>query len=52
MGAGRGHVKPIGPASAVKIIYPEDVVLRVRRSTGCRRRSPSKRELTRCSICC
>src|SRR3954452_10212335 len=29
----------------VKIIYPEDVVLRVRRSTGCRRRSPSKREL-------
>jgi hypothetical protein len=33
-------------ASAVKINYPEDVVLRLRRSTGCRRRSPSKRELT------
>jgi hypothetical protein len=39
-------------AVPVKINYPEDVVLRFRRSTGCRRNAPSKRELTRCSICC
>src|SRR3954454_13683342 len=30
----------------VKINYPEHVVLRFRRSTGCRRRSPSERELS------
>jgi hypothetical protein len=45
MGAERRRVKPIEAASAVKIIYPEDVVLRFRRSTGCRRIAPSEKEL-------
>ncbi len=51
MGArGRG-VKPITPAAAGKINYPEDVVWRRLRSTGCRRSSRSK-GVMRCSICC
>src|SRR5450631_1044019 len=37
MGAQGRRVKPIRPTAAVKINYPEDVVLRVARSTGCRR---------------
>ncbi len=37
--------------ASVKINYPEDVVLRVARSTGCRRMAPVKQELARCSIC-
>jgi hypothetical protein len=42
MGArGRG-VKPITPAAAGKINYPEDVVWRRLRSTGCRRSSRPK----------
>src|SRR5258708_27781220 len=52
MGAlGRG-VKPIRSAAALKINYPEDVVLRLPRSTGCRRNQPIKEELSKCSICC
>src|SRR6195256_4643613 len=42
MGAQSRRVKPIRPPAAVKINYPEDVVLRFRRSTGCRRSSRSK----------
>jgi hypothetical protein len=38
------------PAAAFKINYPEDVVLRFGRSTGCRQISRS-RGATRCSIC-
>jgi hypothetical protein len=34
MGASGHGVKPITPAPAVKIIYPEDVVPRRARSTG------------------
>jgi hypothetical protein len=37
------RVKPIKPARPVKINYPEDVVLRSARSTGCRRMAPVKR---------
>jgi hypothetical protein len=50
MGAEGPRVKPTTPALAVKINYPEDVVLRFRRSTGCRRSSRSQ-GVTRCSIC-
>jgi hypothetical protein len=35
MGAWGDHVKSLRPAPAVKINYPEDVVLRWARSTGC-----------------
>src|ERR1700726_3093877 len=42
MGAPGRRVKPITPAQAAKINYPEDVVLRFRRSTGVRRSSRSK----------
>jgi hypothetical protein len=35
MGAQRHRVKPYDPWRIVKIIYPEDVVLRLPRSTGC-----------------
>jgi hypothetical protein len=42
MGAEGGRVKPIKATVAVKINYPEDVVLRSPRSTGCRRSSRSK----------
>jgi hypothetical protein len=51
MGAQSRRVKPIRSAAAVKINYPEDVVLRLAGSTGCRRMAPVKKELTRCSIC-
>src|SRR5712664_3410102 len=51
MGAQGRRVKPIRPTVAVKINYPEDVVLRLPRSTGCRRNQPIQKELTRCSIC-
>src|SRR5712692_4201830 len=37
------RVKPIKPARPVKINYPEDVVLRLARSTGCRRMAPLNR---------
>ena len=37
------RVKPIKPARPVKINYPEDVVLRLARSTGCRRMAPVNR---------
>src|SRR5450759_1934145 len=50
MGAESRRVKPITHVPAVKINYPEDVVLRFRRSTGCRRSSRSE-ELSKCSIC-
>jgi len=43
MGARGRRVKPITPAAGVKINYPEHVVLRFRRSTGCRRNQPIKR---------
>jgi hypothetical protein len=42
MGAESRRVKPITRVPAVKINYPEDVVLRFRRSTGCRRSSRSR----------
>jgi hypothetical protein len=51
MGAQSRRVKPIGSTAAVKINYPEDVVWRVARSTGCRRNQPIKQELPRCNIC-
>jgi hypothetical protein len=51
MGAQSCRVKPIKSSKPAKINYPEDVVLRHARSTGCRRSSRSKRELRRCSIC-
>jgi hypothetical protein len=51
MGAQGRRVKPIRSAAAVKINYPEDVVLRWACSTGCRRMAPVKKELARCSIC-
>jgi hypothetical protein len=35
MGAWSHRVKPIRPPRIIKIIYPEDVVLRLPRSTGC-----------------
>src|SRR5437867_12928362 len=37
MGIQGRYVKKISPDGAVKINYPEDVVFRLRRSTGCRR---------------
>jgi hypothetical protein len=42
MGAQSRRVKPIKPAPKVKINYPEDVVLPMAGSTGCRRNSRSK----------
>src|SRR5260370_19871153 len=42
MGVQARRVKPIRPTVALKINYPEDVVLRLPRSTGCRRSSRSK----------
>jgi hypothetical protein len=50
MGAQNRRVKEINVGPDVKINYPEDVVLRFRRSTGCRRSSRSE-ELSKCSIC-
>jgi hypothetical protein len=50
MGARDGRVKPITAAPVLKINYPEGVVLRLARSTGCRRSSRS-RGVARCSIC-
>jgi hypothetical protein len=44
MGVQGRRVKPISLTAAVKIIYPEDVVLRFRRSTGCRRSSRSREQ--------
>ena len=41
----------ISPARRRKIIYPDNVVCGVGRSTGCRRSSRS-RGVTKCSICC
>src|ERR1700674_649499 len=43
MGASGRRVKPIRSPAAVEIIYPEGVVLRLPRSTGCRRNLPIKR---------
>src|ERR1700730_18515775 len=43
MGVGGGCVKPISASPVPKINYPEGVVLRLSRSTGCRRSSRSKR---------
>src|SRR4029450_7909154 len=51
MGAGGGRVKPKRAEKPAKINYPEDVVWRRLRSTGCRRSSPPK-GVMRCSICC
>jgi len=51
MGAGGRGVKPITPAVIPKINYPEGVVWRWLRSTGCRRSSRTK-GVMRCSICC
>jgi hypothetical protein len=42
MGAQGRRVKEITPALIAKINYPEDVVFRFRRSTGCRRSSRSR----------
>ena len=42
MGIQGRYVKKISPDGAVKINYPEDVVFRLRRSTGCRRSCRSK----------
>jgi hypothetical protein len=42
MGAESRRVKPITRLPALKINYPEDVVLRFRRSTVCRRSSRSR----------
>src|ERR1700710_2910561 len=42
MGALAVSVKPISAAWRRKIIYPENVVRRTGRSTGCRRSSPSR----------
>jgi hypothetical protein len=39
MGAPGCHVKPIRAPAALKINYPEDVVWRLARSTGCRQSS-------------
>src|ERR1700748_2495124 len=44
-----GRVKPLSAVPDPKINYPEDVVLPVAFSTGCRRSSRSK-GVTRCSI--
>ena len=44
-----GRVKPLSALRDPKINYPEDVVLPVAVSTGCRRSSRSK-GVTRCSI--
>src|ERR1700694_6293717 len=50
MGAQARRVKQITPAAAGKINYPEDVVLRLARPTGCRQNLPGK-GAKRCSIC-
>jgi hypothetical protein len=50
MGAQTACVKKISPEAAVKINYPEDVVLRLARSTGCRQNLPGKRS-KKCSTC-
>lgn len=50
MGFRGSRVKPITAARGLKINYPEDVVLRLARSTRYRRSSRSK-GVTRCSIC-
>jgi hypothetical protein len=42
MGAQSRHVKPIKPSMTAKINYPEDVVLRLAGSTGCRQISRSR----------
>src|SRR5260221_6822191 len=42
MGGWRRKVKPISPSARPKIIYPDDVVWRPVRSTGCRRSSRSR----------
>src|SRR5260221_12649209 len=42
MGVWARRVKPITASARPKINYPEDVVLRVHRSTGCRRSSRSR----------
>ena len=44
-------VKTIAPAPALKIIYPEDVVLPFSRSTEAGNEA-GQEELGRCSICC
>jgi hypothetical protein len=50
MGAQAACVKEITPEVAVKINYPEDVVLRLARSTGCRQTCQPK-GARKCSIC-